>query len=423
MPLALSIHTMEATFSAAMENLRLRDVGWESAKFWLAVLPVLLIFGPLLPGLYWALAPALDASVWRALWLDTQWPQALRATLISSVLSTVLAFGIAALLATLHYPGAVWAALQRRLPVLLSVPHAAFAIGLFFLIAPSGWLARAVAYSFQWISPPDWGTVQDRYGLSLALALAIKESWFLLWVLAAVLGEQAVSRQMVMGRSLGYSRAQTWMLIVWPQLLPRLVWPVLAVFAYGLSVVDMAVILGPGTPPTLAVLVWHWLTDPNPELQARGSAASLVLLFVLLGCAATVRGAWWLWLRRRPYPMGQRRAPSADQSALVEAAHRFVFHRLRGGGGAAAVVFGTNVVFSGALARLCFIADLATSRLDTVLDHPVAGPGSQYAVFARGAALAGVGAKRFECAAVPAVDPAGFATGGGAIRHAATLAT
>ena len=32
-------------------------------------LPVLLIFGPLLPGLYWALSPALDATVWQALWL------------------------------------------------------------------------------------------------------------------------------------------------------------------------------------------------------------------------------------------------------------------------------------------------------------------------------------------------------------------
>ena len=175
---------------------------------WLAALPVLLIFGPLLPGLYWALSPALDAAVWQALWLDAQWPLALRSTLISSVVGTVLACTMAALLATLYYPGRLWMSLQRRLPLLLSVPHAAFAVGLFFLIAPSGWLARAVAYFAQWVSPPDWVTVQDPYGLSLALALAIKESWFLLWVLAAVLGEQAVSRQMVMARSLAYSRSQ-----------------------------------------------------------------------------------------------------------------------------------------------------------------------------------------------------------------------
>ncbi|MBK7004630.1 MAG: ABC transporter permease [Burkholderiales bacterium] len=281
--------------------------GLRPPRHWLAVLPVLLILAPLLPGLVWALSPAFDGTVWQALWQDAQWPHAVRATLVSSVLSTLLACGMAALLATLHYPGHLWASVQRRLPLLLSVPHAAFAVGLFFLIAPSGWLARAVAHLLRWSSPPDWVTVQDPYGLALALALAIKESWFLLWVLAAVLGEQAVSRQMVMGRSLGYSRTQTWCLLVWPQLLPRLVWPVLAVFAYGLSVVDMAIILGPGTPPTLAVLAWRWLLDPSAEWQARGSAASIVLLLLLVVGAVVVRVlAHWV-RRRQPYPSGQRR--------------------------------------------------------------------------------------------------------------------
>ena len=282
---------------------------------WLSAFPVLLIFGPLLPGLYWALTPALDPAVWQSLWFDEQWAQALRSTLVSSVLGTVLACGMAALLATLHYPSQLWMSLQQRLPLLLSVPHAAFAVGLFFLIAPSGWLARAVAHFAQWTSPPDWVTVQDPYGLSLALALAIKESWFLLWVLAAALGEQAVSRQMVMGRSLGYSRTQTWLLILWPQLLPRLKWPVMAVFAYGLSVVDMAIILGPGTPPTLAVLIWRWLTDPDPALQARGSAASMILLTVLLACTLAVRGLGWLLKLHRPYPKGQRK-PAAGRRLL-----------------------------------------------------------------------------------------------------------
>jgi putative thiamine transport system permease protein len=278
-------------------------------------LPVLLIFGPLLPGLYWALSPAWDAAVWQALWLDAQWPLALRSTLISSVVGTVLACTMAALLATLYYPGRLWMSLQRRLPLLLSVPHAAFAVGLFFLIAPSGWLARAVAYFAQWTSPPDWVTVQDPYGLSLALALAIKESWFLLWVLAAVLGEQAVSRQMVMARSLAYSRSQAWRLILWPQLMPRLKWPVMAVFAYGLSVVDMAIILGPGTPPTLAVLIWRWLSDPDPAFQARGSAASMILLIVLLTGVLALHGLGWLLKRLQSYPGGQRK-PTASRPWL-----------------------------------------------------------------------------------------------------------
>ena len=286
---------------------------------WLAAVPAALVFGPLLPGLFWALAPALDGAVWLDLWADAQWPQALRATLVSSVLGSALALAMAMLLAGWHYPGTRWLTLQRRLPLLLALPHAAFAVGLFFLLAPSGWLARLVANIAQWASPPDWITVQDPYGLSLALALAIKESWFLLWVLAALLGEQQVSRQMVAARLLGYSRAQVWRLILWPQLLPRLGWPLAAVLAYGLSVVDMAIILGPGTPPTLAVLVWRWLTDPEPALQARGSAASLVLLALLLLAAVLARGFWQWRQKHRPYPNGLRQPAPARQGLSLHA--------------------------------------------------------------------------------------------------------
>ncbi|GAB4216745.1 MAG: ABC transporter permease [Rhodoferax sp.] len=272
----------------------------------LAALPVLLILGPLVPGLVWALGPTIDATVWQALWADPQWPQALRATLISATLGPALACLLAFGLASLTYPGALWAALQRRLPLLLAMPHAAFAVGIFFLIAPSGYLARATGTFLSWTLPPDWVTVQDPHGLALALALAFKESWFLLWTLSAVLGEQTVARQMVMARSLGYSRAQAWTRVLWPQLLPRLGWPLAAVLAYALSVVDMAMILGPSTPPTLAVLTWQWLTDPDPQLQAQGGAAALVLLALFALGAATARAAWRKWSRWRAYPSGQR---------------------------------------------------------------------------------------------------------------------
>ena len=286
----------------------------------LAALPILLVWATVLPGLYWAFAPTLNTPVWHTLWHDVQWPHALRATLISSIASTVLACAIAALLATLHYPGPVWTQLQKRLPVLLALPHAAFAVGMFFLIAPSGWLARALAPVFSWTSPPQWLTVQDPYGLSLALALALKESWFLLWMLMALLGEEGVSRQMVLGRTLGYNRIQIWLWILWPQLLPRLGWPVLAVFAYGLSVVDMALILGPSTPPTLAVLSWRWLTDPDPAQQALGSATSLMLMVIFLLGALAACGLWRL-VRFLPYPHGQRRPSTRARWPLL---HRSV---------------------------------------------------------------------------------------------------
>ncbi|MCU0943553.1 MAG: ABC transporter permease [Hydrogenophaga sp.] len=296
-----------------------RQGGW---PVWLATLPVLLILGPLLPGLVWALAPAFDTAVWQALWADTQWPRALRTTLWSAGLGTLLGMALAFGLATLLYPGPRWLALQRRLPLLLSVPHAAFAVGLFFLLSPSGWLARAVAPFTGWVDPPAWTTVQDPFGLSLALALGLKESWFLLWVLMAVLGEQTVQRHMVVARSLGYSRVQAWRHVLWPQLLPRLGWPLAAVLAYSLSVVDMAVVLGPSTPPTLAVLVWQWLTDPDAAVQAKGAAASIVLLVLFLLIAGAARLGWRLMVRRTAYPAGVRR-PEGDPSRA--GLHRLVW--------------------------------------------------------------------------------------------------
>jgi putative thiamine transport system permease protein len=287
------------------QRIRLTD---NPRTLWLAILPVLLIIAPVLPGLYWALSPAWTAQVWQQLCLDPQLPQALESTLISSLLGSFLAALSAATLAMLIYPSALWIRLQRHLALLLSVPHAAFAVGMFFLLSPSGWLARAIAPVLGWVSPPTWISVQDPFGLSLALALAIKESWFLLWVLMALLGEQAVSRQMLVARSLGYGRLQIWRAVLWPQLMPRLVWPMAAVLAYGLSVVDMALVLGPGTPPTLAVLVWQWLIDASPDKQALGAAASLLLLVLLLAMGGVAHLAWLVYRRQKKQhlPTGKR---------------------------------------------------------------------------------------------------------------------
>lgn len=281
-------------------------LGWPAV---LAVALVGLIVGPLLPGLWLTLAPAAHAPVWAGLWPDPQWPQALQATLTSALLGTALACALTAGAATHLCPSPVWQRLQRRLPLLLAVPHAAFAVGLAFLLAPSGWLARLLAPVAGWAAPPGWVTVQDPHGLALALALALKESWFLLWVLVAVLAEQATARHLLVARSLGHGPAQVWRTVLWPQVLPRLAWPLAAVLAYSLSVVDMALVLGPGNPPTVAVLAWRWLADPSPSTQAQGAAAALVLLCLW---AVLATAAWALW---RGWRVWQRRAVPSGPSA------------------------------------------------------------------------------------------------------------
>ncbi|AZN36181.1 ABC transporter permease [Iodobacter ciconiae] len=266
-------------------------------SFWLALGLISMVFLPLMPGLYRIGVDFVQASHWLAIWQDSQTKSALIATLTSTIMSGVLALGLALSISTEQYPLKAWQATVKRLPVLLAMPHAAFAIGFAFLFAPAGWLARAITPLAGWNTPPNWLTVQDPYGISLGIALAIKESFFLLWVIMNLLGERYIAQQITVARSMGYQRQQIWRSIILPQIGPRMIWPFMAVLAYSLSVVDMALILGPGTPPTFAVLTWQWLSDTDPQLQAQGNIASVILLITLLALGILLRVSWWLYQR------------------------------------------------------------------------------------------------------------------------------
>ncbi|MDO1659555.1 thiamine ABC transporter permease, partial [Escherichia coli] len=81
--------------------------------------------------------------------------------------------------------------------------------------------------------------------------------------------------------SLGCSRSQclSWLLL--PAVAPALAIAMLAIVAWWLSVVDVAIILGPGNPPTLAVTSWQWLTQGDIDQQTKGALASLLLMLLL----------------------------------------------------------------------------------------------------------------------------------------------
>ena len=266
---------------------------------------VLLYALPLLLSLPLAVVEATSPPAWAALRADGQTLPALRLSLstalAATVLSLVLTLGlVAALQAT-----AGWQRLSARLPALLAVPHAAFAIGLAWLMAPAGWLARALAPMAGWVEPPGWQTVNDPGGWALVAALVLKETPFLLFSVAALLARPEVAatlqREQALARTLGYTPAAWWWRVGWLQWLPRLGWPLLAVAAYGMTVVDLALIIGPGSPPTLAVLAWQGLGDGDPERNAQGAAAALLLAGAL---AAVVGAAVLAWRLVRPVAAG-----------------------------------------------------------------------------------------------------------------------
>lgn len=272
----------------------------------LAIGGMSLVFIPLIPSLAWFFAPVFDSQAWYNLFQDPQLPKAFALTLSSSIGSTLLALILSLAIAIQLYLSPWWQRLQQKLPWLLSFPHAAFAIGLGFLIAPSGWLARIIAPLLSWDSPPQWITTQDPYAISLTIALALKESWFLLWILGSLLQQKQIQAQLTTAATLGYQRYQIWWSILLPQLLPRLSWALIAVLAYGLSVVDMAIILGPSTPPTLAVLAFQWLSEPDLALQAQGSLTAFLLIVSLLSIITVTWLAWKIYGSLKPSPQGQR---------------------------------------------------------------------------------------------------------------------
>ncbi|MFC3229780.1 ABC transporter permease [Marinibaculum pumilum] len=215
----------------------------------------------------------------------------LRVSLTSALAATLISLLLVLGLTAAAQGSRLFALLSHAISPLLAVPHAAMAAGLAFLVAPSGWLFRlASPWATGLERPPDLLILHDPAGLALTAGLVVKEVPFLFLMTLAALPQTDAARRTLLGRSLGYGRIAAWCAGVAPQLLRQLRLPVLAVLAYGLSTVDMAVILGPTTPPPLAVRCLLWLTDPDLTMRATAAVGAIVLL------AATAAGAAMLWL-------------------------------------------------------------------------------------------------------------------------------
>lgn len=196
------------------------------------------------------------------------------------------------------------AALAPVLAPVLAVPYAALALGLAFLLAPSGWLARLFSpWATGWVLPPALVTVGDGWGLTLSLGLMLKELPFLTLMVLAGAMNLPVTGQIRAGISLGHTGATVWRRAIWPQLYPALRRPVFVTLAFAVSVADMAVILGPSHPPTAAVQILRLFNAPDAAMM-RPAAALAVMLLVAL---AVLAGAWRL--AERPVAALSRRWP------------------------------------------------------------------------------------------------------------------
>jgi putative thiamine transport system permease protein len=272
---------------------------------WLRLAPRLTIAVLLLPvgaGLAGVLAPAfgwypalggtnLSLDPWRALFA---WPGlggAIWLSVVTGLGATAISLLITVMICAAWQGTRAFGVIERALSPLLSVPHAAAAFGLAFLIAPSGWIARALSpWATGWDQPPDILITQDPWGLSLMAGLVVKEVPFLLLMTLAALGQVPARRSVLVAQTMGYGRMAGWVLTVFPRLYAQIRLPVYAVLAYSCSVIDVALILGPTRPSTLSVQVLEWLSDPDLSLRFQAAAGAILQLALVIGLLLLWRG-------------------------------------------------------------------------------------------------------------------------------------
>ena len=285
------------------------------------ILTKLLFLIPIAAGLFGVLLPSLGYfpdlggnlfhfEIFHQLLDHPALPNSVSLTLFSGISATFISLCLAILLAAMLSQDGnsgnnknkitrFFVIVQRGLIPLIAVPHAAIALGLAFLIAPSGWIIRSLSFLVMgWETPPEWVTLQDPFGLSLIFGLVLKETPYLLLMILAALPQIRAQEFLRIGQSLGYGNFRSWLKLVLPQVYPLIRLPVFAVLAFSLSVVDVALILGPTTPPTLAVLILRWIDDPDLSFRFLASAGAVLLLVITLGSLFFWRVSEWLVLRK-----------------------------------------------------------------------------------------------------------------------------
>ncbi|MBB1452736.1 ABC transporter permease subunit [Pseudoalteromonas sp. SG43-1] len=273
-----------------------------SPRFLLALL-ILPVLGGLISVLLPAFgyAPVLEQTTFslqgfNALWQTPGLTQMVTLSVATGLISTLLAFIITLMILAAFFNSPWLNRIQRLLSPILVIPHAAAAIAVGFLIAPSGMISRlASPWLSGWELAPNGMFPHDSFGISIILGLTLKELPFLLLMALGVLAQPELGKklrqQQKVALNLSYCPMTAFFKVILPSLYPLLRLPLLAVLAYASASVEMPLILGPNTPPTLAVAIMHWFNDVDLNLRIKASAGALLQLAVTGGLLALWLGA------------------------------------------------------------------------------------------------------------------------------------
>ena len=265
------------------------------------LITLILFIGPVLAGLIGTILPAFgylpalggngfSLDPIREMLLAPGIYNSIRLSFFTGLATTIISLALVILFCASWHGTWLFTKIQRFLSPLLSVPHVTIAFGLSFLLAPSGWFFRLTSpWATGFIRPPDIIITQDPFGITLITALVVKEVPFLFLMTLAAINQINYVQHLTVARSLGYGPIAAWLKTVFPKIYQQIRLPIFAVLAYAISVVDVAIVIAPTTPPPLAVQLLRWFNDPEILMRFIASAGA-ILQFMLVISAI---GVWW----------------------------------------------------------------------------------------------------------------------------------
>ena len=166
--------------------------------------------------------------------------------------------------------------------LLLAMPHSALAIGLLLALSSGGVAWRWLSLGFGFPVDLQYLFPRDPWGLGAILSLVIKESAFLIAIAIPIAKRLPLRAYESIARQSGMTHTQCHHQLIWPQVVRSLGPALFVVFVFGLTNLEVSLILGPDQPQLIGVRLFQLLTDPDALNRQAGSIGLLVLLLVLI---------------------------------------------------------------------------------------------------------------------------------------------
>ena len=204
-------------------------------------------------------------------------------SIFTGLFSTALALFFSQVILLYFFKTKIYNYLKIIISPLIALPHITMAIGLIFLLSPSGLFLRSVS---PWLTgfdrPPNTYIFPDEFGFLLILGLMLKEIPFLILVSLSALGEFSSKKYFDLGKSFQHSSFSTWFILIFPIIYKKIRLVIFIIIAFSSSVVDMSLLLSPSTPSTLSVRILQVFQSSDIDSFFIASNLSLIQLLIII---------------------------------------------------------------------------------------------------------------------------------------------